>query len=229
VPLLTRPGVIEGVGLCRWLVVRPADGPGDLFDTLAAALVRPQALPELMADGTSPAEIARLPHSDPRAVAPLLKGALSQAAARLNATEDVRQPGARLLLVIDQLEDIFTLDAISADDRVRFAEVLGELAGNPRSRTWVVATLRSDLAFVAVPGLAALKQGAGQDDLQPPTPAEIGQIIRRLRPDWDSRRSRTERGWMMCCAMRRPGIPRCCPCWSSRWTSCIGNWLEAGG
>jgi hypothetical protein len=40
------------VGLCRWLVVRPADGPGDLFDTLAAALARPEALSELTADGT---------------------------------------------------------------------------------------------------------------------------------------------------------------------------------
>ena len=46
-PALSRPGVIEGVGLCRRVVLRPGDGLGDVFDALAAALLRNEALPEL--------------------------------------------------------------------------------------------------------------------------------------------------------------------------------------
>ena len=53
-PLLTQPGVIEGVGLWRRAVMRPGDSSGDLFDALAAALLRDQAVPELTADRTTP-------------------------------------------------------------------------------------------------------------------------------------------------------------------------------
>jgi len=35
-PALSRPGVIEGVGLCRRVILRPGDGLGDVFDALAA-------------------------------------------------------------------------------------------------------------------------------------------------------------------------------------------------
>ncbi len=39
-PLLTRPGVIEGIGLWRCAIVRPSDDSADLFQALAAALLR---------------------------------------------------------------------------------------------------------------------------------------------------------------------------------------------
>jgi serine/threonine protein kinase len=48
-PLLTQPGTVEGIGLWRWSVTRPGGGGagGDCFDTLAAALLEPSALPAL--------------------------------------------------------------------------------------------------------------------------------------------------------------------------------------
>jgi hypothetical protein len=48
-PLLTQPETVEGIGLWRWSVTRPGAGGsgGDCFDTLAAALLEPSALPVL--------------------------------------------------------------------------------------------------------------------------------------------------------------------------------------
>jgi WD40 repeat protein len=48
-PLLTQPDAIEGIGLWRWAITRPAagGGDGDCFDALAAALRESPALPAL--------------------------------------------------------------------------------------------------------------------------------------------------------------------------------------
>ena len=86
-PMLTQPGVIEGVGLWRRAILRPSavsaasravagsaaagseahagDNAGDLFDALASALVEPAALPELLADGTSAAQVAGMLRKNP--------------------------------------------------------------------------------------------------------------------------------------------------------------------
>ena len=58
-PMLTRPGVIEGVSLWRRAVFMPTDVRGDLFAGLAAALLREDALPSLDPDGSGPAELAQ--------------------------------------------------------------------------------------------------------------------------------------------------------------------------
>src|SRR5260370_28079448 len=50
-PTLTQPGVIDGIGLWRWGILRPGDTPANLFDGLARCLLGPQALPELAALG----------------------------------------------------------------------------------------------------------------------------------------------------------------------------------
>ena len=96
-PLLTQPGVIEGVGLWRYAIVRPGGASGDLFDRLVAALKGESALPELIADGTTEAELAHLLKENPRSAHALAKGALSQAASRLEPIPGTgRQPEARL-------------------------------------------------------------------------------------------------------------------------------------
>jgi len=52
-PDLVQPGVVEGVGLWRRAIFRPGERSGDLFDGLATALRRDEALPEL-ASGRPP-------------------------------------------------------------------------------------------------------------------------------------------------------------------------------
>ena len=65
--MLVQPGVVEGVGLWRRAVLRPSERAGDLFDGLAAALLRDEALPELASDGTTPQQLAGMLRSNPEA------------------------------------------------------------------------------------------------------------------------------------------------------------------
>lgn len=179
-PLLTQPGVIEGVGLWRCAVMRPADAGGDLFSSLASALLKERALPELAADGTGTAELSKLLRESPDAAFSLIKGGLSQAASAVAREEGLeQQPEARLALVIDQLEELFTMTGVSSRDRQDFVAAIESLVSS--GKVWVLATMRSDFypRMVELPGLVALKEGAGQYDLLPASPAEIGQMIRR--------------------------------------------------
>src|SRR5439155_22521973 len=53
-PWLVKPGVIDGVGLWRYAVMRPSEvDEGDLFDALATVLMRPEGLPEIGSDNTN--------------------------------------------------------------------------------------------------------------------------------------------------------------------------------
>src|SRR6202035_5225120 len=83
----------------------------------------------------------------------------------------------RLALVVDQLEELFTTG---------FSPEVGEnyvsaIAGLVRSgRVFVLATLRSDFypAYQQFPELIELTKPGGKVDLRPPTPYEIGEMIR---------------------------------------------------
>lgn len=179
-PMLTQPGVIEGVGLWRRAIMKPGDSPGDLFDGLAACLIQENALPELSADKTDYKELAHILRETPKAAVPLIKGGLSQAASEVARNENLtEQPVARLVLVIDQLEEMFSLKIISHEKRKKFIEALDALSRS--GRVWVIATLRSDFypRTAELEGLVALKEGTGQYDLISPTLAEIGQMIRQ--------------------------------------------------
>jgi len=179
-PLLTQPGVIEGVGLWRSAVMRPADAGSDLFTSLASALLKHRALPELTADGTGIDVLARLLQDSPDAAFALIKGGLSQAAAEVARKEDLeQQPVARLALVIDQLEELFTTPSVSSEQRDQFVAVIDSLVAS--GKIWVLATLRSDFypRLMDSPGLVALKKDAGQYDLLPASAAEMSQMIRR--------------------------------------------------
>jgi tetratricopeptide (TPR) repeat protein len=179
-PMLLQPGVIEGIGLWRRAILRPSDARGDLFAGLAAALLREEALPELAAAGTQAGELAQALRQAPRAAVALLKTGLSQAAARAAADRGLAEPPkTRLVLVVDQLEELFTLEQATAEDRSAYVAAIDALARS--GVAWVIASLRSDFypRISELAGLVALKEGAGQYDLLPATSAEIGQMIRR--------------------------------------------------
>ncbi|HYE79688.1 MAG TPA: AAA family ATPase, partial [bacterium] len=178
-PLLIQPGVMEGVGLWRWAIFKPSDSGGDLIEALASALLRPEALPELATDGTGVPELAAMLRSTPQAAAALVKGALSQAAASKQTQDRLdHQPEARLVLVVDQMEEIFTRERILPEHRLAFVEIVASLAKG--GRACILATLRSDLypRTQDIPPLLELKAGDGLYDLVPPLAAEIGQMIR---------------------------------------------------
>jgi WD40 repeat protein/serine/threonine protein kinase len=182
-------------------------GGGDCFDALAAALLEPPALP-VLADPESRNAIRDLgselrEHSD--SVALRVRDALDHAArewkiqrchsleekerqlrtsGRSDDADVARQqrekfelPKTRLALVVDQLEELFTT-GFSREVRQKYISVL---AGLVRSgRVLVLATLRSDFyaSYQEFPDLIELTTPGGKFDLRPPTPAEIGNMIR---------------------------------------------------
>ena len=246
-PLLTRPGVIEGIGLWRCAIVRPSDDSADLFQALASALLRanlppaptlpltqregphsdttlrggvgvsggeglspPSALPELAdPESAHPQQsLAAELRAHPQTVAIRVKDQLSavakahqtqqrhaleaqiasltqegrQADATLKqqALQNLQEPKARLVLLLDQMEELFTLNY--APEQLRaFLETIDVLARNSSGRVFVIGTLRSDFypRYQEQPILVALARDGVRFDLLPPTPDEISQIIRR--------------------------------------------------
>ncbi|MDF1874083.1 AAA family ATPase, partial [Vannielia sp.] len=148
-PLLVEPGVVEGVGLWRRAVFRPSDASGNLVEAFAKALTNETALPELLSDGTTVAELADLLSTTPQGADLLLKGALSEAAQkaafdlaeeaealarkshvseaeRAKRKQDVlgNPPQAKLALLVDQLEELFTDEHLAAAERQAFLQAI---------------------------------------------------------------------------------------------------------
>jgi tetratricopeptide (TPR) repeat protein len=171
-PMLLKSGVIEGVGLWRRAVFRPTDVRGDLFEGLGNALIREHALPSLDPDRNGPDELARAFRESPHAATALMRNALAREEAATGKSN------ARLALVIDQMEEMYTQEEILPEHREAFFDVIDSFVRS--GRIWVICTLRSDFypRLANLPKLAALKEGAGQYDLLPPTASEIGQMIR---------------------------------------------------
>jgi eukaryotic-like serine/threonine-protein kinase len=207
-PLLTQPGTIEGIGLWRRAVTRPgAGGGGDCFDALAAALLEAEGLPSLQnlesVNGTRDLARELREHSD--SVALRVRDSLDhaargwkiehrhqleqqerqlRAAGRSDDADLVRQrgerielPKARLALVIDQLEELFTT-GFSPEVRQDFVSTIVELVRS--GRVFALATLRSDFYpwYQQFPEFIELTRPGGKVDLRPPTPYEIGEMIR---------------------------------------------------
>ena len=168
-PFICRYGAVEGVNLWRRAVLRPTEQGEDLLLGLAAALLQEAALPELGSGEARVAELAQVFRESPTAGLMLLKEALARTAP---------EGEARLLLIVDQLEEIFG-PSLTPEAREMYVRVLAALAKS--GVVWVLATMRSDYYARAaeLAELMALKEGDGQYDLQPPTAADLEQMIRR--------------------------------------------------
>lgn len=208
-PLFAKEGVIEGVNLWRHAIFRPSDATGDLLEGFVRTIADAAVVPELAAGGVTITDLVSEIRKNPTGLDIPIAGALAHAAAvamknkeadlraQLDAnrqqgrTNDVsrierelkelRAGKACLLLIIDQLEEIFTVAKINEapETRKQFISMLACLART--GRVWIIATMRSDFfaRCAELPELMQLKQGEGHYDLLPPTKAEIGQIIRQ--------------------------------------------------
>jgi tetratricopeptide (TPR) repeat protein len=186
-PYLTGANVIEDVCCWRRVVFEPSDSTDNLVGGLALAICAPDALPEVAQAAGGKSEFARLLRSNPEAATALVKECLRQAAV---ANGGGPTKPARLLVLIDPLEEIFTCrtleDEITPDvhDSERqeqgqreFARVLHQLCDS--GVMWVIATLRSDFyeRVSAIQELRTLIEGEGQYHLDPLTPTEIAQAV----------------------------------------------------
>ncbi len=193
-PRLTAPGVVPTVDVWRTAIARIGDDPNP-FLTLANALLVARddehgfgaAVPELRDQGVqSPGALADLLAEGAdfdggrRKRAPAGKSIIKaleaiQAEARRHGGFE-RRLHANLLLLVDQLENIFAASITDAQ-RSAFARLLFALCAT--RRVWVAATLRSDIyPRVITPGdFLALKDAGGVYDLAAPGESELTEIV----------------------------------------------------
>src|SRR5439155_1510729 len=117
---LALPGMIGPVALARHAVLRPSDRGGKPIDALAAAMIqRREALPELAQaplDYTVESLVALLRDAPAHAVPPF-----RQALRAGGRAEGLSKAGeARLVIVVDQLEELFTQDQLPQSEREAF-------------------------------------------------------------------------------------------------------------
>jgi WD40 repeat protein len=192
-PRFMKPQRIQGTAFRRRVVFRPAEMRGqkredgqaaDIFDAFANALVRQSpdncvGVPELLAPGQNAEKFAAHLRTGGDA-GYTFENALGQLtrqerdAKRILAFESVK-----LILLVDQLEELFTIEEIPVEAGIKFIELLASLARS--GSVWVVATMRADFWHLAmdVPALIALSENQGRIDIPPASLAEIGEMIRR--------------------------------------------------
>jgi tetratricopeptide (TPR) repeat protein len=161
---------------CR-AVFRPSETrpDEDLFDALARVLERDAAGFREIAPATLASHLRQTPtHPDMPFV--IVLDRLAQDARRAGRMLEYEQ--ANLILVIDQMEELFTAERVSREERSRFIQLLAGLARS--NRVWIIATMRADFWHRAAetPELLQLADGHGRLDLSAPLPAEISQMIR---------------------------------------------------
>jgi predicted ATPase len=182
---MMKPQRITGAALLRRAVFRAGAGGADPFLGLAEALTRKTeqagvGLPELIESGQEAKALAthlRGAAADPGYVFGNALGRLTQTG-RENG-ELLSYEVAKLILVVDQLEELFTVGGISADDRQAFITLLSGLARS--GHVWIIATLRTDFWHRAaeISELLPLAEGQGRLDVTAPAPAEQLEIIRK--------------------------------------------------
>lgn len=170
VPAVVEHEVDSTVSGWRYGVCAPSQFAGDLCGGLAQLLCTEGVLPELR-DSLSVKDLG-----EGLAEAPKVTVTQSLRPALVRASQG--KPGAtRLLLLVDQLEELFTDKRLTDADRNRFVEVLEALARS--GAVWVLATARSDFYqhCQRLPVLMRMKEGPGQIDLLPPTADALRRLI----------------------------------------------------
>jgi WD40 repeat protein len=179
-PALAGRGMVPGVGLWRRAAMRPGGHAGGPFAGLAEALAGEAALPELLDGKQDAAALARYLAAAADDPAFAIVSALDRIEAAARARGDLLTiETARLALVVDQLEELFTAPEIATEQRIAFVRCLAGLARS--GRVHVLATMRSDSWHRAAetPQLVEMAAGTGRLDLLPATGDEIIEMIRQ--------------------------------------------------
>lgn len=185
-PKLFVPRRVAGAAFLRRVVFRPSDARDgeDLFDALArqltAQISEQEGLAELIQHG--PSSVALAAHLRGATAEPAFPIAAALGQLAVGARQSGRMleyEGPKLALVVDQLEELWSVERIAPRERERFVELL---AGLVRSGwVWVVATMRKDFWHRAdeTPELVRLAEGPGRLELLPPGLPQFTQMIRR--------------------------------------------------
>lgn len=179
VPALTVRGVVPSVGQWRHAVVRPGGHPDGPFMALATGLSGKGALPEILSGQDLSALAKHLQTAAAHPSFPIVSALTARERAARDKGDLLSFEEVRLILVVDQLEELFTLAEVTPDQRNAFILCLKGLMES--KRVFVIATMRNDYWHRAAetPQLVALAEGKCRLDLLPPSQAEITEMIRR--------------------------------------------------
>jgi hypothetical protein len=190
VPRLTTPGVVPSVDIWRVALMRPRASPEGPLVSLAECLFHGESeigADELERSIALPEIAERLRHgrraggsadADETAARPLVR-ALDRVGELERQKSGYQRPvRAELLLVVDQLDELFASDT-PEQQRRQFSRLLAVLLAT--DRVWVIATLRADLyeRVLEDRDLFDLKTRGSAYDLAPPGTPELAEIVRR--------------------------------------------------
>ena len=185
VPRLIMSGVVSAVDQWR-VAVMQVGNTANLFEDLSEALFTGSdqnglpGIPEIAeGDNKTPTELAKLLRGgDEASIRPIVRALERIAESERDRGGFERQVQVNLLLVIDQLDNLFAAD-VAWEQRASFARLLRALTAS--GQIWIVATLRAALyePFLSELDLKALKDAGADYDLAPPGPAELAEIVRR--------------------------------------------------
>jgi hypothetical protein len=179
IPRLTTPGVVVSIDVWRVATMKPSEEQARPLLALATALFAEDALPELsQGDFPDAATLAsHLKRGGEVATQPIFRALQRIGAATQHHRHTDRPAQPALVLLVDQLEELFA-KGVSASDRAAFAETLKQLVAT--RCIWIVATLRADVyeLMIKEPTLKTLKEVGASFDLGLPGPAELADIVR---------------------------------------------------
>ncbi|MFH0953772.1 MAG: AAA family ATPase [Verrucomicrobiota bacterium] len=155
----------------RYAIYTPGQLQGDLCGGLARLLCSDAVLPELrISDDTATVLAEGLAAAPKLTVDQSLRPALQRAA-------QGKHGSVRLMLLVDQLEELFTDKRLTDAHREQFVNALEAMARS--GVVWVLATVRSDFYPYCqrLPALMRAKEGPGQIDILPPAADALRRLI----------------------------------------------------
>lgn len=129
---IKKQGAMSNVAVCRHAIMKPSESDGDSILGLVRGLVSDEALPELITPKIDIASYRKLAEEDVDNFLQSINQALDDA---LVMERDVVNKEARIVLLIDQLEELFTISKHKY--REKFVEILDKLAQS--GKVWVTA------------------------------------------------------------------------------------------
>lgn len=164
-PAIAEYELDETVTEWRFLIVTPSELGSDPFAALLERLSAPSVLPGIRSEGVAFSEVVDSFRNDASTAIILLKQAIA-------AASKERRGGVRVILLVDQLEEVFGLS-----DRTAFLTLIEALTRS--GVVWVVATIRGDFLGEAHrdPVLASLMEGRPTLGLLPPDADALRRMI----------------------------------------------------
>src|SRR5271165_302182 len=170
-PAVVENELDEQVTAWRTLFATPAELGRDPLVGLMRRLSTQDVLPDLLGEATTADDLAEDMRRDPLSTT---RRWINESVARAAKHQG---GGVRVLLVLDQLEELFASLAVTDAARKQFLDAVEALARS--GNVWVLATARSDFfpQVQAQPALSRMQEGHGLLSLLPPEADSLRRLI----------------------------------------------------